>query len=463
MPPRLALLLTLGFIVYLFRRDFRERPNVTGALWIPLIWLLIIGSRYVSIWLGTFGISTGGFSLQEGSPLDALVFFALIAAGLHVLAQRRVTLSEAVANNRCLALFLVYCLVSIAWSDFPFVAFKRWVKVLGHPIMVLVLLTEPDPQEAFIRLMKRCAYIFVPVSILFIKYFPEYGRVFEFWNGMPTNVGITTNKNELGYVCLFLGFFFFWNLKRTFKLPRGKPRRDELVLTLGFLLMLGWLLWMAKSSTCYVALLVAIAVLLGVSLSFVNQRFLGTYVIVGVLLLAAANSMFGLYNLTLEVLGKNATLTDRTEVWHDVLQFPINPVLGTGFESFWLGERLQTMWAKWAWHPNQAHNGYLETYLNLGIVGVAILIALLVATFLKAKRDLAENPTFGGFRLGFLAAVLVYNWTEASFKALHPIWFIFYIIATDYPRVPAQASQTAANEANHFPEDILYASEEPLD
>jgi hypothetical protein len=36
--------------------------------------------------------------------------------------------------------------------------------------------------------------------------------------------------------------------------------------------------------------------------------------------------------------------------------------------------------------------------------------------------------------LGFLAAVILYNWTEAAFKTLNPIWFVFYLIALDYPR-----------------------------
>jgi exopolysaccharide production protein ExoQ len=77
---------------------------------------------------------------------------------------------EIVRNNQWLAIFFVYCFLAIFWSDFPFVAFKRWMKVLGHPIMALIVLTKPDPGEALTRLMKRCAYVIVPVSLLFIKY-----------------------------------------------------------------------------------------------------------------------------------------------------------------------------------------------------------------------------------------------------------------------------------------------------
>ena len=134
------------------------------------------------------------------------------------------------------------------------------------------------------------------------------------------------------------------------------------------------------------------------------------------------------------MLGKNETLTDRTEVWNDVLQIHINPFLGAGFESFWLGDRLKTMWAKWSWHPNQAHNGYLETYLNLGLVGVFLLVGLFLATFWKSRRELLTNFQFGRFRLGFLLAIVAYNWTEAAFKNISATWFVFYIIALDYPR-----------------------------
>ena len=64
-------------------------------------------------------------AVEEGNPLDAFVYFGLIAAGFYVLNQRQVALAEVVRNNRWLFAFLLYCFISTAWSDFPFVAFKR--------------------------------------------------------------------------------------------------------------------------------------------------------------------------------------------------------------------------------------------------------------------------------------------------------------------------------------------------
>ena len=460
-PPSVALLLTVAFIVFLFRRDKQERPDVTGALWIPLIWFLIICSRQVSEWLNTFGLHVGAITLEEGSPLDACIYFTLIAAGAHVLSKRHVQLSEIIRQNQWLTIFFVYCFLAIFWSDFPFVSFKRWIKVLGHPIMALIVLTEPDPLEALTRLMKRCAYVIVPVSILFIKYYPQLGRGFDQWSGSAVNTGITTNKNALGGDCLILGFFFFWYLLQTWSRERGKPRRNELLLTGGFLLAIWWLLSMAQSSTSQVCLVLGmlVMVLLGVK----NVRKSATfYVVIGAFVIAVAEQTFCISGYLLSFLHRDPTLTERTLLWSDLLKMKTNPIFGVGFESFWLGERLQKLWATYpSLQPNEAHNGYLETYLNLGVIGLGILIGLIIATYRKARLELFRNVQFGRLRLGVLAAVVVHDWTEVSFKGPNALWLVFYIIAIEYPRFTSTFTAEAASGAG-VPEaetELIYAQE----
>ena len=258
--PTLASCLAVAAIIFLFRRDIREKPDITAALWLPLLWLVLGCSRSVSAWLNIFGLPVSGApSVEEGSPLDAWVYFALIIAGFCVLAKRQVRLSEVVSNNGWLIVFLLYCFISITWSDFPFIAFKRWLKILGHPIMALIVLTEPDPKEALIRLMKRCAYVVVPVSILFIKYYPELGRGFSPWGGAVCT-GITTDKNALGGDCLILGYFFFWYLLQTWRNERSRWRRNELWLIAGFSIGIWWLFTQAHSATSSISLIVGILV-----------------------------------------------------------------------------------------------------------------------------------------------------------------------------------------------------------
>jgi exopolysaccharide production protein ExoQ len=442
-PPTVALLFAVAFIVFLFRRDIREKPDVTGALWLPVLWILIGCSRPVSEWLNIFGLPVaGGSSLEEGSPVDACFYFTLIAAGIYVLNKRQVRLSEIFRNNGWLMAFLLYCFVAILWSDFPFVAFKRWIKILGPPTMALIVLTEPNLEQALIRVMKRCAYIIVPVSILFIKYYPEWGRGFDDWTGAPMNTGIAKNKNSLGYDCLIVGLFFSWYFLQILKAEKSKFRRNELFLISGFLIMIWWLLLGAHSSTSLVSLLLGMLVMAALGLQSV-KRSITLYLVIGVCVTAIAELAFGVSDHFLALLHKEPTLTDRTTLWSELLNMKTNPIIGVGFESFWLGERRGTLWATHYWQPNEAHNGYLETYLNLGLIGLFILIGLIIASYRKARLELRRNFQFGRLRLGFLSAVVVYNWTEASFRGPNALWLVFYIIAMEYPKpqfAPAEVS-----------------------
>jgi exopolysaccharide production protein ExoQ len=434
-PPIVASFLTIAFIFFLFRRDIRERPNVSGALWLPLIWLVITCSKGLSQWLNIFGLPVASApSVEEGSPLDAWFFFVLIAAGFYVLNKRQVRLSEVFRNNGWLIAFLLYCFISIAWSDFPFVAFKRWIKILGHPIMALIILTEPDLEEALIWLMKRCAYVVVPVSILFIKYYPELGRIYDPWTGMPMSKGIADSKNMLGADCLILGYFFFWYLLRTWQNERSTWRRNEFRLIAGFLIGIWWLFSQAHSATSLTCFVIGALLVVFVGIRSINKKFIGTYLLAALVLVAAAELGFGISGRLSEALGRGSDMTGRRELWTSLLALHTNPILGTGFESFWLGKRPQRLEGLFFFIPNEAHNGYLEIYLTLGLIGLFILTALFIATFWKIRSELWRNFEWGRFRLGSLAAIVVYNWTEAGFKTVHPIWFVFYIIAMDYPR-----------------------------
>jgi exopolysaccharide production protein ExoQ len=441
MPPALALVFTFALIFYLFWRESREKNGVSSAIWIPIFWFLINGSKLVTQWLAVLGVYVGTSSLEDGSPIDAAIHFGMILAGLYVLKQRSVNLSEFVRNNRWLTIFLIYCLVSILWSEFPFVALKRWIRILGHPIMALVVLTDPNPKEAFRAVMKRSAYVLVLLSVLLIKYFPQYGRGFDAWTGMAVNCGVANSKNELGDICMIFGLFFFWNTLQGLQIRNRKARYAELILNVGFMVAICWLLHMSSSATSLACAAIGMIMIWVLGLRLVNKRLIALYVLVGILALAAAEPIFGIYGGVLNLLGRDATLTGRSEVWHDALMLQPDPLFGAGFESFWLGKRLDTLWEKWWWHPNQSHNGYIETYLNLGYVGVALLAGMIIGTFGKTRRTLLTNFEFGRLRLGFLFVILAYNFTEATFKNIHPLWTVFYLIATDYPKVGASRSR----------------------
>ena len=112
------------------------------------------------------------------------------------------------------------------------------------------------------------------------------------------------------------------------------------------------------------------------------------------------------------------------------------------------------------WKGNQAHNGYLETYLTLGLIGLFVLVGWIIATFRKIRLELLRNFEFGRFRLGFLMAVIAYNWTEAAFKNISVIWFVFCLIALDYSQPESDSFQRRETNRPEEYEKLVYAEDE---
>jgi len=159
--------------------------------------------------------------------------------------------------------------------------------------------------------------------------------------------------------------------------------------------MIFYLLRLAHSATATICLFVAILIVVFVGIRSI-KHFIGTYLLAALVLFAAAELAFGISGRFSESLGRGSNLTGRTELWAHCLEFQSNPIFGAGFDSFWLGERRERIAEFYNhWSPGGSHNGYLETYLNLGLIGLCILIGLIIATFWKIRR-----PSFSKFLNG---------------------------------------------------------------
>lgn len=424
--------LCLGFIAFLFWTGPDKDASTTSALWIPLVWMFFAGSRYLSSWLN-FDASES-FSYDEGSPIDRAVFLTLIAAGLAVLARRRIDWGQLLWSNKLLVVYFVFCLLSAGWSNDPLISLKRWFKDLGNPIMVLVVLTEPSPLWALAAVMRRLSYLLIPLSVLFVRYYPELGRVYTV-DGTPMYTGVGHQKNALGQICLVIGIYFAWQITQDRQRYLQWARHQRLGL-LSLALMLGWLLYMSNSQTSLACLLVAIAVLLCAQLPYVRRlptRLTDLSLVAGVLfvLLEAA---FGITDLIIALLGRNPSLTNRTDLWALLFTFSRDPFLGAGFMSFWTGERLEGIWAELGAGVLQAHSGYIEQFLNLGYVGLALTILLLANAFFRLRRRLSEDPSIATLLLCFLYATALSNYTEASFYGVSNMWIILLFALIEPPK-----------------------------
>jgi O-antigen ligase len=438
-PPIATLIFTVGILgLFALNRDRKARTSM--ALWIPVLWFLLAGSRPLSQWLQAQASVDSAEQYLEGSPLDRNVYTALIAAGLMALVPRRRQVAKLLVANTPIVLFLSYCAVSVIWSDYPGVAFKRWTKAVGDLIMVLIILTEFKPTVALRRILARMAFLLIPLSILLIRYYPALGRAYDRWTWLPSYVGVTENKNLLGMITLVCGLGATWRLCEIVRSQAAPHRISYLIANGSILMMVCWILITAHSATSLSCFVMAGTLLVATNFFSLARRPLIIHASVGAIVVLSITALFFDPGGSLvESLGKDPTLTGRTEIWRAVLLHAGNPFLGTGFESFWLGDRLQKLRMMFANNPlMEAHNGYLELYLNLGWIGVSLAALVILTGYRSVVAAVRHDLDASSLRLAYFTVAVVYNLTEAAFKELNPVWIFFLFAIVAVPRVTVQ-------------------------
>ena len=456
-PPIAALIFTVG-VFGLFVLERRKDYRTSGALWIPVVYFFLIASRPVSMWLNLGGGVASPDQLLEGSPIDRAVFALLQALALVVLLTRAPQVGRLLGRNIPIVLYLAYCLSSILWSDYPSVAVKRWVKLAGDLMMVLVVLTDPRPRTALKRFLVWPSFLLIPISVLFIKYYPHLGRGYSGWTGEAYYTGISYNKNLLGAMCLFWGVGCLWLLSDAF---HDRPRKARTLLTLGVILVMAlWLLNMANSATSLSCFVAGVIILFWARSRRVAQYPILIHVVVLAILLGSFSVLFlDLGGFVLATLERDTTLTGRTELWDAILTMTDNPVVGAGYESFWLGRRLEKLWSVYWWRPNQAHNGYIEIFINLGWIGVALLAIVLLSAYRGTIRAVQRREHDGTIRLAWLVMTVMYNYTEASFRMQNLAWIflLFALIGLPKPRLaPRPVDETESSTTPSGTREVSY-------
>lgn len=435
MPPAIAAAFCLLGICFLFWLDQSRDRGVSAAIWIPITWLSISSSRFVSQWLEITSQVDPNDPFVEGNPLDATIFALLLLAGIVVLVARRRRSWSVARVNILIAIFFIYCVVSVSWSDFPFVAFKRWVKAFGDLVMLTVVLTEEDPTTAVKRFLSKPGFVLVPLSILLIRYFPALGRGYSPWTGEAFNIGVSTGKNGLGYVCLIFGLASVWCLINELKSNARYGPSGHVFAHVIMLVLVLWLLKMAHSATSLGCFLIGSTLIVLASFKTLSRQSVVVGVLVVTLLFVAVYGLILNPEVGLaKVAGRDSTLTGRTALWELILTVPVSPIVGAGYESFWLGERLQYIWSQNWEHPNQAHNGYLEIFLDLGWIGIVLLATVMLGGFWNIVTTLRVDAVVGSLRIALFVVAAVYNLTEHAFRELHPVWILFLLSVIAVPQ-----------------------------
>lgn len=435
MPPEVATVLFAIGIAGLFWLDRDSSRHTSKAIWLPIIWLAQTGSRNLSVWLDIDPPAADiPGQLPPGSTFDQLLGATLMLLGAIVLIRRRRVLKDLLKASWPVVLYFSFALVSLLWSDFPAFGFKRWGRALVELVMVLIVATDAQPITAVRRLFSRIGFVLLPASVLLINYYPELG--FDPDSGF--NIGVAVGKNGLGELVYLVMLAALWQILSLVR-DRNESNRACRLLAQCTLLAIGIkLLYMAQCATAVACIVLGAALMLATSLPLIRRRPAAVHALVlGLLLVVGLIKFAGASAVITGLLGRQPNLTGRDRIWDIVPHQVPNPIGGAGFETFWVGPRIKSIWKMIGGpHPtNEAHNGYIEVYLNLGWIGLGLIALILGQGYGRAVGVFRRDSALGALLVAYVVTAVFYSYSEAGFRILSVEWFCLLLSVVAASRV----------------------------
>jgi O-antigen ligase len=393
----------------------------------------------------------------EGSLVDRMFYAVLALIGLRILSRRGFSWQKLVRANPWLSVLFVLMAASICWSSFPYVSFKRYIKVVGSLVMALVILTSPKPTESLFMVIRRSLFVHLPLSIVCIRYYREIGISFD-WSGTGISwQGLSTSKNVLGQVAMLGVVYFVSELSRNWK-TSGWKNINTIYLAMALYLIKGsdQAVSMTSVSVCVFALFIYSIcriqrthlhkLKVWLKVLFTLTIALVALIVVHGLVFFSADSILG---QLIAMVGRDITITDRTYIWHDVYAAASgNPILGVGFGGFWIGRLANIPWNEnMTWVLAQAHSGYVDTFLQLGVLGWFALSGLIFSSFSRLLQSLDDEFELASFRITVFITVLFVNMTETTYlRGDHHLWLMLLLCICFVPK-PSQSFASPSTSA----------------
>jgi len=350
--------------------------------------------------------------------------------------------------------FSVYCLLPITstlWSLVPEITLKAGIAFTGFTIFSFYLGARYEWPELSVLL--RWGYTSIGMVSFLLK--PNVAKEFA---------GLTRHKNAFGSLMVVSTALWYLHYSQSAKTHK------ERWIALGFMLFSFYLVRASSSGGCLVNSLMLIVVVS--SLSFLSRlKFQWAFTcIVGFTVLGIISSVYIIDNLESIVvggLGKDLTLTGRTEFWPQLIEAANQrPWFGYGLEGFFqqaeLGEQTPAyfIYTDNGFNPKTAHNGAISILLSFGYPGLILILASLSTNLLLAVRQLSRSPlSQAGIPIIYLVFIIMNNLTESTLGEMGDAWLGYVLLTV---RLCIDSSKSPSSNRHIYGRDLPSPSESRL-
>lgn len=379
---------------------------------------IILGLTFFS---EVFGIDSLGLVLPE-IVITLIRFFVWGTSSILVCVFWKRTLGT-IVQNMPLCVLTALAVMSFIWSEFPSYTLSNTKEVLMMTSFGLYFGTRFNLKEQ-VQLVASTLLIGGILSTIVAIGFPTIGvHVAASQGHLGAWKGLYGHKNTLGSMMVLSAVTFF-----------ALPKEASIFYKWAGFIFSIILMLLSTSKTA-----LAISVLLTLIMVFYQKfRWQGRisifFIDIGVLVLGCVSVLVATYWVELLTgLGRNPTLTGRTQIWGVALTRIIErPLFGYGRGAFWAPKSPYALEAGQAmgttWIPPHAHNGLIDLALDVGSIGVILFLIIYFASFARAlKRAYAPKNPEELWPLAYLIFLAMNNLTESLLLRLSNLYWVLFI------------------------------------
>lgn len=306
---------------------------------------------------------------------------------------------------------------SLFWSADPAETLNGAVVFIGVTLYASYLVIRFSLDQ-IVRLLAVMFSLSALINLAFVVAFPQYGIDVE---GQLT--GVFSQKNALGYIAA---------LAVPTLIVAGRAWTSGRFLFFPSILIHIGLLIGSNSKTMLIATAVP-TISIWFYQAFRARRTLRGAVLIGLAGSSVFTVAFATANIGLlaQWLDKDVTLTGRVPLWQSLVSVAQEqPLFGHGYRATFGGffSPVHEVWIQNQWNPSHAHNAFLQIWLEIGLIGAVLYLAVYLRAVNRAVKVAALVPgSVGLWPLVFLTTTLLVSITESGMTSELLGWMMLVV------------------------------------
>jgi len=359
----------------------------------------------------------------EHNSIELVTFFSIYIITIFFIRDNIKKILMMAKQEKFIICLLLITTFSTIWSDFPFITFRRNASLIGSALFGMYLADRYTLKDQ-LHMLGAMLGIVAIFSFLFSLFLPFYGLSRDHEGAWQ---GIFDQKNVLGHIMMISSFVFFLLCI---------DEKGFRWIKLALLILTFVLLVRSQSVTSTIIVLVIYCLML--LFKSLQWNFYSRAALFCLYILTAVGTVGWIYenqNFILNVIGRSSDLSGRSQLWESVI--PIvekHLLLGHGYSAFWIeGGAREDIWYLVQWETPHSHNGFLDVWLDVGLIGVFTVGLSFLQAFHNSIKYVKQKNTWEAlWPLIYLTSFLIYNFFESAFVGHNSIYWVLYVSTTTF-------------------------------